>query len=131
MLLKISTNIINNPTQTNKYGDLHLQKITQKLSKCNPIVDLLFMSGFQKSENNKRLIWINTANNMNILKHVHNTLSTMINPTTNNANLRDIVNENQQSQNNGLNQLLSNPSIPQYSELLNLIMNSPSVQFFK
>ena len=71
---KIYQNISNNPSQTQKYGDLHYEKINKKLSKCKPAMELLFLSGFEKSNNNKRLIWRNTQNNMTILKHIHNKL---------------------------------------------------------
>ena len=77
LLLKIFENIINHPTQTEKYGNLNLIKITNKLSGCKPAMKLLLLSGFEAKENNKRLIWTNTANNMMILKHLQNTLESM------------------------------------------------------
>ena len=55
LLTKIFGKIINNPTQIQKYGDLHLQKMTAKLSNCKPCLDLLILSGFSKSKSNTRL----------------------------------------------------------------------------
>ena len=81
LLLKICSNIINNPTQTQKYGHLNLQKIGQKLSKCEPALKLLMFVGFEISENKTRLIWINTENNAMLLTHVKQTLSSIIETT--------------------------------------------------
>ena len=79
LLSKILSNLIKNPTQTQKYGNLNLQKITQKLSKCKPILTLLHLSGFTKSQNNKRLIWSNTDSNIETAKQIQYTLSTIMN----------------------------------------------------
>ena len=78
LLMKILSKIINNPTQTQKYGNLHGLKMMQKFAKCKPAGDLLLLSGFQPSNDNKRLIWTNTTNNMKKLKYIHATLSTML-----------------------------------------------------
>ena len=77
LLLKICNNIANNPTQIGKYGDLHFEKINKKLSKCKPAMDLLFLSGFTKSNNSKRLVWTNTQNNIMILEHIQNALKSI------------------------------------------------------
>ena len=88
LLLKILSKIINNPTQTQKYGDLNLQKISQKVSNCQPIIKLLLLSGFEKSQNNKRLTWSNTNNNMIALKHIHTKLSELVTTATKSATLQ-------------------------------------------
>ena len=58
---------------------VHFGKINKKLSKCKPALDLLYLSGFQKSDNNKRLTWSNTNNNNDIilLNRIHNELKSM------------------------------------------------------
>ena len=59
-----------------KYADLNLQSINQKLSQCKPAYNLLFVAGFKKSNNNTRLKWINTYHNVIALKKVHDALQT-------------------------------------------------------
>ena len=81
LLLKIFENIIKNSTQLNKYGHLNFKKISQKLSKCEPALDLLILSGFQKK--GKRLIWTNTDGNIMLLSYIQNDLRSMINDTAN------------------------------------------------
>ena len=71
LLSKIYGNIINNPTQTSKYGNLNLAKINEKLSTCKPALKLLYLSGFEKSKDNTRLIWKNANDNMNILHFIY------------------------------------------------------------
>ena len=83
MLLKIYTNIINNPTKTQKYGDLSIKKIGKKLSKCDPALKLLLLVGFEMSENKTRLIWQNTENNLGVLTLVRDTLSSMVDTSPN------------------------------------------------
>ena len=78
LLMKIFTKIINNPTQTQKYGNLHSLKMMQKFAKCKPAGDLLLLSGFTPSNDKKRLIWTYNTNNMMKLQYIHATLSTMI-----------------------------------------------------
>ena len=94
LLSKICQNLINNPTQTQKYGHLNFDKINKKLSKCKPAMDLLYLSGFIKSNNNRRFIWQNTQNNMTMLKHIQNALKSI---NTNNNN-NDIAFPSQQTQ---------------------------------
>ena len=72
--MKIFKNIRNNPGQTEKYGNLKFDKINKKLSSCKPALDLLFLSGFEKTKNNKRLIWMNTNNNMIMIQHIQHEL---------------------------------------------------------
>ena len=95
LILKIYTKIINNPTQTQKYGDISLKKISQKLADCQPLFKLLLISGFELSEKKTRLIWRNTNDNMTMLKHIKNTLSAMIDITqTSQANTTNATNNN-------------------------------------
>ena len=83
LLLKIYKNIINNPKETKKYGDLHFGKIKQKLSKCQPAMDLLLLSGFKKSNNDTRLIWTDENDNkIVLLNHIQTKLKSMINDDT-------------------------------------------------
>ena len=86
LLLKIVENLINRPTEIHKYGDLSYKKIKQKLSKCKPGLDLLYLSGFQKSGNDKRLIWKNTNNNVKMLKHIQHELKSIFQDNNNQNN---------------------------------------------
>ena len=120
--MKIFANITNNPSNTQKYGNLHLNKITNKLSTCQPVFKLLLLSGFEAKENNKRLIWTNTNENMIILKHIQNTLKSMIAiiPMTNNditPNQQELQTSNQQTQQD-IAQMVTN-----------LILNPNAVEF--
>ena len=81
-MLKVSENILNNPSQIQKYGDLNAARILKALSKCRPALNLLFMVGFAKSTNNKRFVWTNTNKNVIALKYVHDTLKSMMNDET-------------------------------------------------
>ena len=97
LLLKICSNIINNPTQTQKYGHLNLQKIVQKLSNCEPALKLLMLVGFEISENKTRLIWKNTEDNVTLLTVVKQTLSSIIETTpiqSNNKTTSKYINNN-------------------------------------
>ena len=78
--MKIFKNIIENPTQTQKYGDLHFGKIGKKFAKCKPALDLLLLCGFKKSNDGKRLIWTDSDNNngISLLNHVQHELKSMI-----------------------------------------------------
>ena len=80
LLLKIYKNIMNNPTEMKKYGDLHSGKINKKLSKCKPAFDLLLLSGFRKANNDTRLIWTSNNNDSNVmlLKHIQNQLKSIL-----------------------------------------------------
>ena len=62
-----------------KYGNLHFKKINKKFSKCKPALDLLFVSGFKKSEDGKRLIWTheNNSNNILLINHIQNELNSI------------------------------------------------------
>ena len=85
-MLKIFKKIINNPSQIEKYGDLRLKRISAKLSKCQPAFDLLFIAGFRRRENNKRLVWSNTNDNNISLKRVYEKLKSMDNNGQSNLN---------------------------------------------
>ena len=87
LILKIITNIINHPSQTQKYSNLNSNRIKQKLTKCQPALKLLWLCGFEKSDNNKRLIWTNTNNNMLILRHTKIKLSSMSNTHSSISNI--------------------------------------------
>ena len=84
MLLKIYTNLINNPNQTQKYGDLNVNKMAKKLSKCKPAIQLLAISGFEINETETRCIWKNTTKNVTLIKHIKSILSMIILPTKTN-----------------------------------------------
>ena len=86
LLLKIYKNLSNNPNEIEKYGDLNFYKIDQKLSSCKPAMDLLFLSGFTKSQNNNRLIWTNTNNNIMMVNHIQNALQSSSSNYNNNNN---------------------------------------------
>ena len=77
LILKISKNILDNPTQISKYGNLNFEKINKKLSNCKPALDLLFIAGFviKTSDNEKRLIWSDTEEHMTILHYIHEILN--------------------------------------------------------
>ena len=81
-MLKIFRNIIKNPSQIAKYGDLHAHRINDKLNKCKPALNLLYIAGFKKTNNNTRLIWTNTNNNIETLKYIHQTLQSIMNMET-------------------------------------------------
>ena len=66
-----------------KYGNLHFGKINKKLTKCIPALKLLFLTGFKKSKDDKRLIWTNTKNNFMIIKYVKNALQSNTNDPQN------------------------------------------------
>ena len=109
LLIKILSKIINNPTQTQKYGNLHTKKMMEKFAKCNPAGDLLLLSGFEFSNDKKRLIWKNTTNNMMKLKYIHTTLSTMIDSSlTTNTSPSIGHNNTDRSQNHTMNSILQN-----------------------
>lgn len=81
-------NIVNNPSQTQKFGNLNYDKINKKLLSCKPALQLLFISEFKKSvsdNNQTRLIWNNTTENMTILYSIQQILSFDKNFTTQQA----------------------------------------------
>ena len=100
LLIKIFTNIINNPTNTQKYGDLHALKMMKKFARCKPAGDLLLLSGFQPSNDNKRLIWTKTTNNMMKIRYIYTTLSTMIDSSS--------ATNNDHTQINGVGSIIPN-----------------------
>ena len=120
--MKIFQNVMNNPSQTEKYGNLNLNKITNKLSNCKPVLQLLLLSGFEAKENNTRLIWTNTNENISILKHVQNTIQSMIDtdPTTSNDTSNQHIQTINQQAPQDISQIISN-----------LILNKSQVTAFK
>ena len=94
LVLKIFDNIINNPSQLQKYGDLNAQKICSKLSECKPAFNLLLIAGFKKSNNKGRLKWTNTDENIKALHSVHDALQSMMTmKTTTNPDQLSTYNE--------------------------------------
>ena len=85
-MLKICDNIMNNPSQIQKYGNLHARKINDKLQKCKPAMNLLYIAGFKKLNNNTRLVWTNTNNNIKSLINIHQTLQSILNKGTMTSN---------------------------------------------
>ena len=77
MVLKIFNNIINNPSKISKYGNLKFDKISKKLSMCQPALQLLFIAGFNVEDYNdkSRLIWRNTEENMNEMINIYSVLN--------------------------------------------------------
>ena len=130
--MKIVKNIINHPSKTQKYGDLKLRTIVQKLTKCEPALKLLFLCGFKKSENNKRLIWSDTNNNIMKLRHIKIKLSMMLN---NSASISK-VNTKEVSIRSGISQQTANVEgnqiqsllTQQISHILNRLPNRSSVK---
>ena len=85
LLLKIFSNIINNPTNLRKYGQLNRKKIIQfeaVRTDQSLVLHILLLSGFSFSQNDKRLIWENTANNMTILTYIYHTLHSIFHPSS-------------------------------------------------
>ena len=59
----------------------------KKLSNCEPAWKLLLLSGFEAKQNNKRLIWVDTNDNMNILKQIQNALESITDTATTTKNI--------------------------------------------
>merc|ERR1712228_445438 len=76
LLTKIFRNLLNHLSETNKFGNLKLQKIRNKLSQCQPAFDLLILSGFEEAESDDdtRLIWKNSDESLKLLKQIYNAL---------------------------------------------------------
>eukprot|EP01084_Bolivina_argentea_P257909 434608_1 len=71
LLLKIYDNILKDPTNT-KYHNLDYLKISNKFQHSDLLLHLLFVAGFYKSENNKRLFF--DVSQFNQLQLVNNKL---------------------------------------------------------
>eukprot|EP01084_Bolivina_argentea_P234612 394979_1 len=56
LTLKILQNVINHP-QNNKYKNLNLNRISNRLGKSHKYLQLLLQAGFQYSNDKKRLIF--------------------------------------------------------------------------
>ena len=74
MVSKICRNILGNPSQIQKYGNLNAERIKAKLSKCRPALNVLFIIGFKKSNDCTRFIWTNNEENSKALHDAHNKL---------------------------------------------------------
>ena len=79
--------MLNNPSQIAKYGNLNTHRINDKLNKCKPALNLLHIAGFRKSNDNTRLIWPNTNNNVQSLKYIHQSLQSIMNTERIQSNL--------------------------------------------
>ena len=75
--MQICRNLIDNPSQIEKYGDLSANQIKSKLLSCRPALDLLFIAGFIEIiiDNDPRLLWSNTTENVRNLKSIYQILS--------------------------------------------------------
>ena len=114
-MLKVFNNIINNPTQLRKYGNLNFGKMKKRLSSCKPAFDLLILSGFKTSENDKKLIWTNTNNNMEMMKSIHDILVSM---NITNSTQAQIIPPNTQQPQLNLTQMITN-----------MLLNNAPVQY--
>ena len=65
LFTKILTNIINNPSETEKYGDLNYDKIAKKFQQCPVMIQLCILSGFKivNNENNQKRLKLEGDNN--------------------------------------------------------------------
>ena len=75
--MQISENLLHNQSQIEKYANLDAIEIKHKLSSCQPALNLLFIAGFAEIniDNNPRLVWCNTTENMINLQNIHQILS--------------------------------------------------------
>merc|ERR1712228_877117 len=75
-LLKIFGNLLNHPSENDKYGNLNLETIRNKLNQCQPAFDLLILSGFEESEsdNGTILIWKKSNESLRLLIQMFNVL---------------------------------------------------------
>eukprot|EP01084_Bolivina_argentea_P216579 367896_1 len=71
LLLTILTNLKKHSDNISKYGNLNYKKISHKLQNCTPALNLLFLSGFQPSNDQQRLIWIDNNHNSIWLNNVY------------------------------------------------------------
>ena len=73
LVLKICGNIISNPSEISKYGSLNWNKVNVKLANCKVCLNLLFIAGFdfKTIDNNERLIWNNTPENMKQIEDIY------------------------------------------------------------
>eukprot|EP01083_Nonionella_stella_P280826 955478_1 len=78
LLSKILGDLSNNLSESAKYGNLNLTKISNKLSRCKPAFVLLFSAGFKQSNDGKRLIWTYDDDAVESLYDVYNALQTRI-----------------------------------------------------
>ena len=72
LILRIINNIIQNPNN-NKYKDISILRILNKLNNRNKYINLLLKFGFDKSNDGKRLIF--NLNKLNKLKQLHQLLT--------------------------------------------------------
>ena len=73
--MKIFDNILLNPSEISKYGNLNFDRINDKLKlfQCRPALKILFVVGFvvKNIDNKQRLIWKNTTGNMKQIETIH------------------------------------------------------------
>eukprot|EP01084_Bolivina_argentea_P030762 56945_1 len=78
LLCKIFTNLLDNLTESEKYGNLNLRKIRGKLIKCKPAFQLLLAVGFKQSTNGERLIWQYNNDSLMLLKNAYTELKAKV-----------------------------------------------------
>eukprot|EP01084_Bolivina_argentea_P314750 545194_1 len=80
LLFKILSNIIDNPSQIEKYGNLRFKTISEKFKDFQSVLSLLFEVGFNQSQDGKRLKWTYSPDNFKLLKTLHDTLQRELEP---------------------------------------------------
>lgn len=70
-LLKIFQNILINPSEIEKFGNLNSAKIQKKFAECQPAMQLLKRIGFKESEDGSRLVWESSDETLRQLNAVH------------------------------------------------------------
>eukprot|EP01084_Bolivina_argentea_P130910 231100_1 len=77
LLCKILNNLLTNLSEIDKYGDLNRDTMQLKFSKCTPALDLLFIAGFEISNDTTRLKWKHKNNfvKLKLLSNVYEALN--------------------------------------------------------
>eukprot|EP01084_Bolivina_argentea_P169004 292997_1 len=86
LLSKLLLNIVNNPSQTEKYGTLNFGTILEKFENCQPALDLLFYVGFKISTDGTQLQWTYNDGKLESLKIIYNILQHNVFP-----NIRELI----------------------------------------
>eukprot|EP01084_Bolivina_argentea_P083345 150901_1 len=93
LLSKIFTKLLNNLSESKKYGDLNCKKIRQKFDKCKPAFSLLCSAGFKESNDGKRIIWKYTDGTIKALNNTYNALRAKIDEQHNDKNKLKAIKE--------------------------------------